>query len=248
MLAGIVVVVGGALAGYYYIGGSSKSSAPSTPTTITDIKDEPQAPVAPPPRRKVAAAGEYTAPGAPEIEIAETKVSLTPKKPLTPPPTDSEASETGVAPTDTPTTPNTAPDTSGMDSSADNSTNPNGSKASQTSGADSQNPGQTDSGQQALVPPPPPPPPPPANPSDDLSQNAPLYHVEAGVFQNEKNAKILEDTLKHRGYAAMTLKSTDGDHDTFVVQVGAFKSKVTADEVAGELTSNGFPASVAKGQ
>jgi cell division septation protein DedD len=74
-----------------------------------------------------------------------------------------------------------------------------------------------------------------------------LYHVQAGSFQSQKNAKALEDALQNKGYAVMTVHQYQGGHDSYVVQVGAYSSSVTADQMVGNLQRDGFAASISRG-
>ncbi len=275
IFTGLIVLAGGVAAGYYFIGGrsdvgdgsgsgSSVQSAPA-PGSGGDSDSAPP-PAAPAPVKHIASiAGQFTAPGAPTIDITETKVTaLKPQAapvPAPPKPTDTEASQAGTN-SDAGNTSSTSGSTTSDDSTTDStsSSTPSSSNAA-TSGAGatdstsgstdsaSGNAQQSDSGAQA---------------GDNsgtagsagggsLGSNgaAPastvLYHVVAGVVHSESNAKSLESALRQKGYTATILHQSGSGGDTYTVQIGAYSSQVTADEMVASLQHDGFPASVSAG-
>ncbi len=58
----------------------------------------------------------------------------------------------------------------------------------------------------------------------------------------------MEESLRHKGYTATTLHETGNGRDAYVVQIGAYSSSVTADEMVTSLQHDGFPASVSHSQ
>ena len=80
IIGGLAVLLAGFGLGFYYLGGPPKPVQTAQATTGTDGTDAPQATDQSPStpatvRRPPAAAGEYTAPGAPQIAIQETAVT-----------------------------------------------------------------------------------------------------------------------------------------------------------------------------
>ncbi|HEX5324065.1 MAG TPA: SPOR domain-containing protein [Capsulimonadaceae bacterium] len=228
----VVVIIGGLLAGYYY-----KGSSPSAPTHQTAQNPAPTQPVAPTitpaPKRQAVTATDFTAAGAPDIEISEVKGAAIPRKTVpdqagldtqaqpppadnTPPPDSTDSSGAATSPTTSDTTPGadtTTPDNSGDTSGTDNN-------------ADTTNPAADNTAAQ---------PTPPAGP---------LYRVQAGSFINEANAKILASALRRRGYSAIAVPGTEDGKPVFKVQVGAYHSKAMADQTATDLQKSGYPAYV----
>ena len=273
ILGGIAILAAGFGVGFYYLGGQNKNSDnASTPGATTPPSADQTAALPSSVRRPPADAGEYTAPGAPTVEIEETPVtSATPAStPAAQSATDSEASQTGL-PTATPddgsvssstatgtqnATTGAAPDQnnpnpgSTPDPNANSlTTDPNAAKPASTpvgqNSVNSQNGSgnaNTDNQSGTTL---------SANlstHSSDQSGSGVLYHVQAGAFGNEKNADILASALQHKGYAAMTVHQVSNGQDSYVVQVGAYSSGITADSVVGALQHDGFPASVSHSQ
>jgi cell division septation protein DedD len=72
-----------------------------------------------------------------------------------------------------------------------------------------------------------------------------VFHVQAGIFASERNAKILADALKRRGYTAVAEPSIDDSGKTmYRVQVGVYKSKSAASDAVLDLQRTGYPASL----
>jgi hypothetical protein len=235
----VVVVIGGLLAGYYWKG-SSSSPPPSTQTTVQNPLPTQPVVATPPaqPKRQVATATDYTAPGAPEIEIDEVKGAPIPRKTemddadqaSTNPPAPAPDDTTQPATTDDSPTPAQPADsgdtTSGTDAGTDNTDNSN--STDNVNGDNSTTPPGNDTS--ALTPPAPP--------------AGPLYRVQAGTFINEANAKILASALRKRGYSAMAVPGTEDGKPVFKVQVGAYRNKALADQTASDLQKTGYPAFV----
>ena len=254
IVIGIVVLLGGAFAGYYYMGGGANgrqlAQAPTvSPDQTTDSAPPPTQAVV---HRQIAVPGQYTAPGAPNIEIVETKAPAKVKP--TAVATDSEASQTGVAnppiglPSDTTgsvydgnnNTSNAVAAANGVET-GDQTTNPSNPSD------DSSQPGMPDTGTGST-----PSSAAPAGadtpPTPAAAFGASLFRVQAGAFQSQKNADILQDALRAKGYAATTLPRLSNGNSMFVVQVGAYSDRVTADETVASLQHDGFPATVSIGQ
>jgi DedD protein len=258
IVAGVGVLFMSAFAGYYYLGGNAKGQTPPASAPTTQAPPAPVLPNAPIAHRPVTVVGEYTAPGAPAIDITESKAPLKTKPAASPAPTDSEASQTGLDnPAGNPAASETdagsasgstaAPSTTGTGSSSTNSGQTGVSTSGDAAPSDTSTTSQSGSTSSATVPPAP-----PAIPSGSASASpapaAVLFHVQAGSFQNEKNAKTLAEALRHKGYAAMTLPRQTDTSTSYVVQVGAYSSRATADDVVSSLQRDGFPASVSTGQ
>ena len=176
---------------------------------------------APPPMR----IGEFTAQGAPSIQIEEQR----------PEPKKAAAARNST-------------------SASSTSSLPNAQSTSSTPPDEATSPGPPPA---ADVPPPQPAPqaidatPPPASPSSQPGAvspdaSAPLYHVLVGTtFTNEKNARIFAADLRHRGFMAMTSSVASDNGTVYKVQVGAYRSRTTAEQMAGQLQQSGYPAYIA---
>jgi cell division septation protein DedD len=253
ILGGMAVMVAGFYFGSNYIGNLTKNQTAQSPTQGTDIPPATdQAPTSSATVRHASAeAGAYTAPGAPNISIDETQLSIAKPSP-TPAAAkkDSEASETGL-PVST-TTGSTAGTTDNSDPNAVTQPTPDSSDGSNpvaTPVGDNSQPiltstplgssvtdGSSVNPQPAGIP-----------HQNQANSSTGLYHVQAGAFLNLKNATTLESALQSKGYAAMTVHQFQGGHDSYVVQVGAYSSSVTADQMVGNLQRDGFAASVSRG-
>jgi cell division septation protein DedD len=222
----------------YFLAGSGRSTPPAN--ALVQVASAPQTSSASPDDESAhdslsAHGGDFTAPGAPKIEIHEVKPRLTdsthPSKPASKP-ADPEASQEDApppppdvtAPTDdstagqpspvtgqTTTPANTDPDYESVGNSADTT-------ASATTGDDSQPAG------------------------------GPTYRVQVGSFAFARNAKALADALHNRGYATSTIAAKDGDKTTYHVQVGAFRSQQDAEKAREDLQKAGFPVFIQTGQ
>jgi cell division septation protein DedD len=180
--------------------------------------------------------GDFTAPGAPKIEVREVKPRLQddtrPPKPA-PKDQDSEASQEDApppppditAPTDdaaiagqpspvtgqTTTPANTDPDYESVGNGADTAATGNGDDDSQSGGGGP-------------------------------------YRVQVGSFAYARNAKALADALHSRGYTTSTVIAKDGDKTTYHVQAGAFQTQKAAQKASEDLQKAGFPACIQQGQ
>jgi cell division septation protein DedD len=244
ILGGLVVVACFGVAGYLYRGtgalpaantGSANNVAPSADTGVPSS----QAPA----KSVVPSGGDYTAAGAPDVEIVETKATP-PHKKIAKPVVDSEQSQTGTPPAAT--TPNDNENPGAAD---------NGSTPAQPSDNADTSPSKPDSAPSTTTAPPPT----PSGNSDSTStpssgasappQEKPaattVYRVQAGSFVNEENADILADSLRHRGYTAFTQQGGDNGKPVYIVQVGAYHSHETAAQAAADLQKSGYPAYVA---
>lgn len=250
-VAGAVAVVGVAFClGYFVIGGSR----PQTPPENTEVQNAipPPAPASVKPvSTRIATTvrtqnGEYTAPGAPRIEINEDKTpSLTdttkmqPKPQNAAKPNDPEASQEAsptprtasvVAPSpDTATVPATDATPPGTDTTATDGTNATPQPTPGTTG-DPDSEQVTGHGDSTSA--------------QDGSGGQAQYRVQAGSFVAADNAKALADALKKRGYLTSTRAERDGDRTVYKVQIGAYRTRSAADKAAQDLQSSGYPASV----
>ena len=268
-MTGLVVLAGGVAAGYYFIGGRNDNSGnvsstlPPAPTAPVENSSSGNTSAHAVVKHIASAAGQFTAPGAPSIEIDETKV--TPPKPvaapaLPPMPADTEASQTGAASDagsvpDSSSTSDTPSDSGATDSTAANSSTTSSQSTSSAAPTDATNgTGANDTANSA---------PDSVNANNETNTtggtagtngsgttppiNSNLYHVVAGVVHSESNAKSIESALRHKGYTATILHQTNSSGDTYTVQIGAYSSQVTADEMVSSLEHDGFPASVTSG-
>ncbi len=271
IFTGLVVLAGGIAGGYYFIGGRNdtgdsssaptQSAAPQNPGTSGDATPPAMPAVV---KHLASASGQFTAPGAPTIDITETKVSPPkPQAPPTPPPppSDTEASQagtdsdsgdtsgvvgsaaTGASGTDSTSssTPQPTPDSTSGSVATDSTSGGSAAGTSGSAGApDTSNSQDNTSGSTIST-----------GGSGSIIAAPPsstLYHVVAGVVHSESNAKSLESALRHKGYTATILHQTTSAGDTYTVQIGAYSSQVTADEMVASLQHDGFPASVSAGQ
>lgn len=76
------------------------------------------------------------------------------------------------------------------------------------------------------------------------NSTTPSYRVQAGAFADDKNARILVDELRAKGYPSMLRSDRAGDVTEFRVQTGIFKSHRAAEIAAAKLQRDGFPATV----
>ena len=240
----IVVIAGSALAGYYLAGGAhSPTSAPptqvasDTPSTTPPAASDNTAVVRPSaPRNR---SDDYTAPGAPSIRIhEEPNPTLKRPKPTdsTPKP-DPEASQedapkptANAAPPATPADPNASPDTPAPPAAPDTATPPPAPGDSDYEKTPAPAGGDSEASQQA-----------------DASAHGPIYRVQAGTFDQARNAHMLADVLKDRGYTTSTIAEHRSDKTVYHVQIGAYRNKATAKQSALDLQKMGYPAYVAGG-
>ena len=251
----LVVIAASAVAGYYLGGGTHSSffptqTHPAQPAPVPTISSS-----APPHAMKVATArdqkADYTAPNAPDIEITEVKQpklndesSKSSKIIGTPPSTntttDPEASQQGTTATDqtgNPPPANTSADTgtpgSTGDQTSDDQTANTGSSSDANKGDYEKisTPPDPEASQTADTPPAPKPP--------KLT-----YRVQTGTFAVARNARILADALRGRGYDTSLRQETQGDQTVYRVQTGAYQSKSAANAAADALRASGYPAYV----
>jgi cell division septation protein DedD len=241
----VVVIALGTAIGYYVIGGArdthSVSAIPTTPAPAAETTVSP-------PAKSVAQIhphatnGNYTAPGAPHIRIVEEKTpSLTDETHTssddTPPrstaSSDSEASqESAPTPATQSASASAGDQTSDTPSSpppADSSAAPD--TASSSSDADYEKTTvHSDTGAAQVT-------------ANAVSGRA-LFRVQTGSFAAARNAKILADALRNRGYNASTRSERDGDKTVYKVQTGAYRTKAAAGKAALDLQREGYPAYV----
>jgi len=252
----LVVVAASAVAGYYLGGGSHSSlfatkTPPAQPAPVpTASSSVQQRPV------RVATAkdqkADYTAPNAPDIEITEVKQpklndeSNRPSKIIGAPPststtTDSEASQQATTPTDQTANPQTATastdtgttDTTGDQTSTDQTATPGASTDSSKGDYEKiSTPTDSEASQQATAAPAPPKP------------VKFTFRVQTGTFAVARNARILADALRGRGYDTSLRTEMQGDQTVYRVQTGAYQSKSAANAAADALRASGYPASV----
>lgn len=240
--AATAAVIGGIAIGM--IVGSARSPRMDTPpVTQTDAPplSTPPPAVKPPVVRPVASGGNYTAPGAPRIQIHEDptpvlrRVEKTDTKPV-----DTEANQEVPPPpplSETPT-PVTVP--------------------SPETGSDVRDPAvKTTTPPSAVKPAPDKPVPdktvsPPANPNPDrtskpadpeATQESPgkaQFRVQTGAYTDESNARSIADQLRDQGYSPSTRSERQGDHLIYKVQIGAYRSRAGASKAAEDLQKKGF--------
>ena len=259
-LAAVVAIVAVCVPVGYLLAGRSQPTTPAPENVIPQsLPSDTPAPQPKPARVAItprATNGDYTAPGAPHVEITEERTpslidtsNQQPKADKTPASTpDAEASqEAAPTPKDTDiTTPtDTSPD---PDSTTVPDGSPNAPVTPPAPPADSNSPV--------------PPPATPAQPSDpdveqigtghtdpEASQQGDTtaksqFRVQTGSFATADNAKTLADALHRRGYATSTHSERDGDKTVYKVQIGAYRNRAAADKAAQDLQSSGYPAYV----
>lgn len=228
--AGIALVVVG-LSGVigYFVAGVGHTPAVVKPPTVTQSASDTAADAAHTGiSNQIARGGDYTAPGAPKIDIREVKPHLTDTS-HTPKPTvatpDPEASQEAPPPPPPDVTP--PPDDS------------NSSLASpvtgETSSPGSNDPDYESVGSNADAPP----------TNDDqpsLSGSGGPYRVQVGPFAFTQSAKALADALRNRGYSTTTIVDKSGDKTKYYVQTGAFRSQKSATKATQDLLKQGYPA------
>ncbi len=225
--------------GYYIIGGPR---APQTQSN-TVTTPPPAAPVttqADPHAGTLAAVhprlknGDYNAPGAPAIKIVEERTPLLVKSARPPRPGSDSTTDTG----------------SGTINISQQTPPPSDTSASPTPVAAS--PDHSANGGS------PSPPPPPAPADTDYEQGANThpdteasqenggakasYRVQTGSFAAAKNARVLADALRNRGYVTSTRAEQEGGKTVYKVQIGAYRNKAAADRAAQDLQKDGYPA------
>ena len=241
----LVAVFGGAAVGYFLL--ASPHAAPrldqvqvaqspggdssATPQTTVPERD-------PSPKKH---GTDYTAPGAPHIDITEEKTpSLTdgsrtakasvPDEFKKPDGSDSEASQQDV-----PTPPvDTASGTGSTNGSTSDNPKQPGDQSPNPADQDYEKIGGRDAQSNS---------PQPGN-DGDLSKGKPLFRVQTGSFIAERNAQGLADALKRRGYTASSRSEQIDDKTVYKVQTGAYHTREAANRAALALQRSGYPAYV----
>ena len=227
----VVVITGSAIAGYF-LAGSNRSTQTLNNVQVAADTSAPIPSSADTTQTTVAKQNEdYTAPNSPKIQIQEEK-PVTPKAAATDQTAtaipDTEASqEAPPPPVASPATDDSA-DSSLTSPVTGNTTNP--STAAPPTDPDYEQTNSSDNtGDNAAAPPPPP---------------RVLYRVLVASFDQAKNAHMLADVLRNRGYTTSTGSGFVGSKTVYHVQAGAFRTKAAAEKVAQTLQSSGYPASV----
>jgi len=192
--------------------------------------------------------GDYTAPGAPRIQIREEKhphVALGPATPashlvdsdVSKP--DSEASQQGdtAKPTDTAPAANPNADPNALAAPNANADNGDNSNAAPPPDNGTTSPNGTDFEHVATHP--------DAEGSQAGTDDRARFRVQAGAFPEEKNARVLAAALRDRGFSASARADRDGDKTVYRVQIGAYRTRTDANKAALDLQRNGYPAYVA---
>jgi cell division septation protein DedD len=248
----LVIVIGGGIG--YYFSGNNKNDAGQTKndqtTNTTSQGDPSSAPVS-------QVAGDYTAPGAPKIQISEENVDLSQKSGFASIATP-DSSSNSLNPNGTTVAPNGQPSTqptpnSGLDNSTGNQATPStlndnaaGDNADdhnvtpqQPSSPLSDGAGHPDSFHHSGD----------GVTSDGNSASAPsdksVYKVVVGSsYANQKSAMVTVADLRHRGYMATASPHSSKGNVSYRVQVGAFHNRVSAEDLAGQLEQSGYAARV----
>jgi cell division protein FtsN len=206
--------------------------------------------------------GNYTAPGAPRIDIQEESQPILRRvTPPSAPPPDSEATqeaaptppappadqtqstdtttppaETGSATTTTP-----APETSPANTGGSTASSPTPPPAPADPDFEHVNSGGTppsaadpEAGQQGSAP----------GESNSGSSGKVQFRVQTGAYTDESDARSIADQLRGQGYATSTRSERQGDHLVYKVQVGAYRSKNGANKAADDLQKKGYSAYV----
>ena len=224
----ILVVAVSGVVGYFLAGNGQRPATPAVQTAQTTTDAGLTAdPKRIDPNAIIAHGGDYTAPGAPKIEIHEVKPprltdAVHPPKPKTPP-ADSEASQEAAPPPPPPDTPSPT-----AEANADQPTPGDTSAPTDNSDPDYESVGSK----------------PDTASSDENSQSGSggPYRVQVGSFAYARNAKALADALRARGYTTTTVVDKNGDKTVYHVQAGAFRSEKAASRAADSLKRDGFPA------
>jgi cell division septation protein DedD len=249
-------VAASAVAGYYLGGGTHPSFFASQPRLAQPAPLPTVSSGTPDHTVKVARAtddkADYTAPDGPDIQITEvkqpklndesnkaSKIIGTPANNAATP--DPEASQQGTLPADQSGNPPTA-STSSDTSTPDNSTDQSGTDQTATSSTASD---PTKSDYEKITTPTDP----EASQQGAATTPSPkpvkfTYRVQTGTFAVARNARILADALRGRGYDTSLRTETQGDQTLYRVQTGAYQSKSAANAAADALRASGYPAYV----
>ena len=71
-----------------------------------------------------------------------------------------------------------------------------------------------------------------------------LYRVYAGTFGEKQNAEELKSMLSSQGIDSFIWQQNQGGSLNYIVQVGSFKNKVSAEKHAATINKKGFEANV----
>ncbi|MEO7719630.1 MAG: SPOR domain-containing protein, partial [Capsulimonas sp.] len=234
----VLVIAGSAFMGWLLAGGGH---AP-TPTPSTQVATETSGAATPPVAENSSAvrpstprnrSDDYTAPGAPSIRIREEATpTLKRPKPEDKPKPDPEASQEDApppAPAPETTTSGTAPDASPTLTTppAGTETPPAPPATGDTDYEKTPTPaaGDSEASQQGEV----------------VPLRGPIYRVQAGTFDQARNAHMLADVLRDRGYTTSTVAEKRSDKTVYHVQTGAYRNKATAKQSALDLQRMGYP-------
>jgi uncharacterized protein YebE (UPF0316 family) len=64
------------------------------------------------------------------------------------------------------------------------------------------------------------------------------------AYQTQKGALVLAGDLRHKGYIATTARIAGRTGSSYRVQVGAFHSRSSAEDLMNQLQQNGYAANV----
>jgi len=243
--AAVLVVILGLGLGYYISGPSGEEAGGPKPGDTGPASTSSTSPVASTSSTSAAPVriGEFTAKGAPKIQIEEQDPNAVPKASNTnaTSATGSMADLTGATSSTASSTSPSAPETTpGNDTNAVSTSVPSEPAAPQPRAEKSGSATASGSGQMSQ---------PAQAPSTDQSAGSdasPLYHVLVGTtFTTEKSARSFAADLRHRGFMAMTSPVTGDTGTVYKVQVGAYRSRLAAEQAAGQLQQSGYPAYIA---
>jgi cell division septation protein DedD len=85
---------------------------------------------------------------------------------------------------------------------------------------------------------------PPATATDAGSKPGVYRVVVSTLFSSMKNARIFASSLRRRGFMAVAQSSTSGS--SYQVQVGAYRSKASAESTVSQLQQSGYPAYISQ--
>jgi len=229
----VAVVVIGAGLGFYMSGSSKKDTGSSTSSTSAATglpADATSSSVATAPTNASLEAVNFTRKGAPHILIEEISPDQT-----------SDKTKTDDASSQSNTTAQPSPDSSDSTAPKDNNAAP-----APVNTTDQPQPASTSSTDT-----------PPIDPNAGNTQGnsavpatapAPkpgVYRVVVStLFSSMKNARIFASSLRRRGFMAAAQSSSSGS--SYQVQVGAYRSKASAESTVSQLQQSGYPAYISQ--